>query len=161
LAAENMREIARRLPHHDLASRLATWVRSQRRITWENIQLSVPLPTAGSLVMRPDLFSLAKVYDAKRICPWIHEVKISRADFLADVAKPEKRGGYSLLCERMYYAAPAGLILPEEVPADCGLVEEISPGEFAIIKQPKKSRVDLSVHTFMQLILKPGTFKPI
>src|SRR3546814_12121290 len=39
LAAEKEREIARRRPHHDLASRLAFWLQESGRITWENIEI--------------------------------------------------------------------------------------------------------------------------
>ncbi|WP_432263020.1 hypothetical protein [Cupriavidus sp. TMH.W2] len=89
LAAELSREIQRRSPHHDLAGRLAGWRQRSGRVTWENIELVVELPAGGRAVVRPDVFSLVSTYDAKRIYPCVDEVKVSRADFLADVAKPE------------------------------------------------------------------------
>lgn len=89
LAAEKEREIARRQPHNDLAGRLAAWLREQGSVTWENIELLVPRADGGRQAIRPDVFSLAATYDAKRINPCVHEVKVSRADFLADVARTE------------------------------------------------------------------------
>ena len=161
LAAEKEREIERRRPHHDLAGRLAEWLRQQGRVTWENIELLVSREEGGRQSIRPDVFSLVATYDEKRINPCVHEVKVSRSDFLADISRPEKRAGYLKLAEVMYYAAPAGMIDAAEVPAECGLLVEVSVGEFKIVKRPKKHKVALTVHHFMNLILKQGTVNPL
>ncbi|MGA4422876.1 hypothetical protein ACI2UY_22310 [Ralstonia nicotianae] len=158
LHEEKQREITRRKPHHELAGRLAAWLRDQSRVTWENIELLVDLPTGGRQAIRPDVFSMSTTYDAKRINPCVHEVKVSRSDFLADLAKPEKRGGYAAISEVMYYVAPAGIVDVGEVPPDCGLVVESGVGVFDVLKRPKKRRVELTTHHFMNLILKPGAF---
>src|SRR5438270_7160882 len=51
------------------------------------------------------------------------ECKISRADFLADRAKPWRQDPETALgCER-FYMAPAGLITASELPAGWGLLE--------------------------------------
>ncbi|CAG9183787.1 hypothetical protein [Cupriavidus pampae] len=161
LAVELSREIQRRSPHHDLASRLANWRRRSGRVTWENIELVVNLPAGGRAVVRPDVFSLVSTYDEKRIYPCVDEVKVSRADFLADVAKPEKRAGYAAVSDALYYVAPAGLIQPAEVPEGCGLIVEHAADQFEILRRAKRKRVALSVHTFMNLILKPGDVTPL
>lgn len=161
LQAESEREKSRRKPHHDLAGRLASWLREQGRVTWENIELLVPRTEGGRQAIRPDVFSLAATYDEKRINPCVHEVKVSRADFLADVARPEKRTGYSQIAEVVYYAAPDGMIEASEVPAECGLLVEAQEGQFKVVKRPKKRKVDLTVHHFMNLILKPGSVNPL
>lgn len=157
LQAELEREKVRRRPHHDLGSRLSNWLREQGRVTWENIELIVPRPEGGRQAVRPDVFSMVTTYDENRINPCIHEVQVSRADFLADVARPEKQAGYAQLAEVLYYAAPAGLILAQEVPDGCGLVIEVSEGVFKVEKRAKKRKVALSTHQFMNLILKPGS----
>ncbi len=160
LAAEKAREIERRRPHHDLAGRLAQWRRDQGRVTWENIELLVDRESGGRQAIRPDVFSMAAVYDERRINPCVDEVKISRADFLADVALTDKRAGYAKVAEVVYYAAPAGMIEASEVPSDCGLLVEVEIGKFEIAKQPKRRPVSLTTHHFMNLILKPGAFRP-
>jgi len=161
LQAELEREKVRRRPHHDLASRLSAWLQDQGRITWENIELLVPRAEGGRQAVRPDVFSLAATYEEKRINPCVHEVKVSRADFLADIARPEKRAGYAQLAEVLYYVAPAGLISPSEVPEECGLLVEESQGKFKMEKRATKRKVVLSVHQFMNLILKPGTARSL
>jgi hypothetical protein len=157
LQAEMEREKARRRPHHDLASRLSNWLREQGRVTWENIELLVPRDEGGKQAVRPDVFSLVATYNEDRINPCVHEIKVSRADFLADVARPEKRAGYAKLAEVLYYATPAGLIAATEVPDGCGLVVEVSEGVFKVEKRAKKRKVGLTTHHFMNLILKPGS----
>lgn len=160
LAAEKAREIERRRPHHDVAGRVAAWLRDQGRVTWENIELLVDVDAGGRQAIRPDVFSVAATYDEERINPCVHEIKVSRADFLADIAKPEKRAGYAKVAEVVYYVAPVGVISASDVPLDCGLVIEVEPGQFDVAKRPKKKRVALTTHHFMNLILKPGSLNP-
>lgn len=50
------------------------------------------------------------------------EIKVTRADFLSDVRNPEKQAPWRALAHRHAYAVPAGLVTPEEVPADSGLI---------------------------------------
>jgi len=48
-----------------------------------------------------------------------YEVKISRQDFLHD----KKWEGYLEYCTKFYFAAPKGVIKPEELPESIGLIE--------------------------------------
>lgn len=50
------------------------------------------------------------------------EVKVSRSDFLREMASPSKREAAMLLSSRFFFAAPKGLIYPDEVPDGCGLL---------------------------------------
>lgn len=50
------------------------------------------------------------------------EVKISVSDFRHDLSVPAKRKTVASHCTQFYYVAPFGLIDPEEVPDDCGLI---------------------------------------
>ncbi|MEN1969000.1 MmcB family DNA repair protein [Lentibacillus sp. N15] len=47
-----------------------------------------------------------------------YEIKVSRSDFLAD----EKWGAYKNYCHRLDFVVPNGLIKPEELPDDIGLI---------------------------------------
>jgi hypothetical protein len=47
-----------------------------------------------------------------------YEIKVSRSDFLND----EKWPAYMKYCHRFYFACPKGLIQPEELPDDVGLL---------------------------------------
>jgi hypothetical protein len=66
------------------------------------------------------------------------ECKISRADFLADAAKPWRLQPESALgCER-FYLAPAQMISCNELPSGWGLLE-IRGGEICIARKSKKN----------------------
>ncbi len=62
-------------------------------------------------------------YHSKRYERVSYEIKIARGDFLKEVQHPDKRVGAQMVSNRFYFAAPEGLIKPEEVPDGCGLVE--------------------------------------
>lgn len=50
------------------------------------------------------------------------EIKVSRADFLADVRQPEKQASWREIAHRHAYAVPSGLVQPSEVPSGSGLL---------------------------------------
>lgn len=54
----------------------------------------------------------------KNPCITGYEVKVDRQDFLRD----DKWAGYLKYCHRFYFACPAGLIAPEELPDEVGLI---------------------------------------
>jgi hypothetical protein len=55
------------------------------------------------------------------------EIKVSRGDFLADLADPVKQQRWREVAQRHAYAAPEGLIRPEEIPAGSGLLTVVQP----------------------------------
>lgn len=149
---------ARRAPHHDLGATLATWLARSGRACWTNVEFRVRSAEAVQLV-RPDVFSINATLNPERIEAAVHEVKVSRSDFLADVAKPAKRAGYAAISERFYYVAPEGLLQPEEMPEDAGLL--VARGEeFVVAKRAKKRRVTLSPEVMLAMALKPRYAAP-
>lgn len=158
LHAESQREKDRRRPHHDLAERLSAWLRQSGRMTWNNVEFTTGRIEGGVQAVRPDVFSISPSFSVGRINPAVHEVKVSRADFLADIAKPEKRAGYEAFSEVMYYAAPTGIIETADLPPGVGLVVEAEPGQFSVVVKPKRRAIDLQPRHYLNLILKPGVF---
>lgn len=149
---------ARCAPHHDLGATLATWLSRNGRACWTNIELKVRNAESLQLV-RPDVFSINATLDPARIDAAVHEVKVSRSDFLADIAKPSKRAGYAAISEKFYYVAPEGLLRPEEMPEDAGLL--VARGDdFVVAKRPKKRRVVLAPEVMLAMALKPRHAAP-
>ena len=60
------------------------------------------------------------------------EVKVSRADFLADAAKPHRKEPATGMGAYRYFLAPIGLISVEELPAKWGLVEVTPRGHMKV-----------------------------
>lgn len=56
----------------------------------------------------------------KRIC---YEVKVSRADFLAELKRPLKRRIGMRYSNEFYFVTPGGLVELSEIPSECGLIE--------------------------------------
>lgn len=51
-----------------------------------------------------------------------YEIKVSRTDFLREIAEPEKRATAMRFSNQFYFVAPDGIIKPSEVPEGCGLL---------------------------------------
>lgn len=52
-----------------------------------------------------------------------YEVKVSRSDFLKDLQSMVKQRGARMYSNEFWYAAPKGLIRPDEIPVWAGLLE--------------------------------------
>lgn len=71
---------------------------------------------------RIDLWVL-NCYPSRKFEKIAFEVKISRSDFLHEINTPDKRKAALELSNYYYFATPKGLVKPEEIPPECGLVE--------------------------------------
>jgi hypothetical protein len=81
------------------------------------------------------------------------ECKISRADFLADAAKPWRSdSAIALGCER-YYAAPKAMLRPDEMPVGWGLLEAAGRELRAVKKSSRKLRQPEGLMNEMNLLL--------
>lgn len=144
--------------HHQLGTRLANHLRTQGFHTWENIEFCNPiLPPAPRTwgVVRPDVFACLPSLKARNAAPAIYEVKVSRADFLADVARADKRGAYSDLAEAVYYCCQDGLLNKTEVPDGYGLLCEVEPSTFVLRKKARRKKdFILTVDVAMTLMVK-------
>jgi hypothetical protein len=96
--------------HAELVARAVSWLRNRRRC-------SVVLAECGTWCVREIPDAIGWTY---RGASTLVECKATRADFLADKAKPH-RSGVGLGSAR-FYMAPAGVIAPEEAPTDWGLL---------------------------------------
>lgn len=155
--------ISARSEHHDLGGRFASYLRQQGRITWENIEFRnrVIVPDIDYerwQCVRPDVYSILPSLNLKGANPCVHEIKVSRSDFLNDISKPEKREAYAAMAEAVYYVAPEGIINPIDIPQGFGLIVEKSIGQFSLIKRPRKRKIELQPWHYLNMIVKPGAY---
>jgi hypothetical protein len=110
LAATGLLEIVERALH---ASR-AEWLFFR--------ELRVGTGRGNASLQRLDGYALNSLpyTGMRRVC---YEVKVSRADFLGELKHPLKRRIGMRYSNEFYFVTPAGLVKPEEIPAECGLVE--------------------------------------
>lgn len=82
------------------------------------------------------------------------ECKISRADFLADAAKPFRVNPAEALGSQRFYLTPDGLIRPEELPRSWGLLECKGREVYMRVKPSRKDlRTQASLMKEMNLLL--------
>jgi len=153
-------KIAALQPHSSLGGRLAAHLRSKGRATWENLLFYNPVPVGapGGLLwrqVRPDVFACEMTLQASKARPEIYEVKVTRSDFLADLAKPSKSAAYRDLAEAVYFCAPDGVIGVDELPNGIGLLCEDSCGRFVLRHRAKRRKgFVLAADTLITLVVK-------
>lgn len=107
--------------HDALVDRVARWLLSQKRLVFRNATLRARLDDEWCL-SKPDVFSLRHVTSSRRLHPAVHEIKVRRADLLADLKNAAKRRGYQSYSQSFYYVIAEGIADADEIPADCGLI---------------------------------------
>lgn len=119
--------------HDDLAKDLAAHLRgASDRLVWTDMQLG----PAGS--PRPDVYTVPCSF--ARFQPVAYECKISVADFRRDVTAG-KWTSYLRFAAGVMFAAPAGLLKKEDIPAGCGLIVR-GPDGWRSLKGPTLKNVD-------------------
>lgn len=119
--------------HDDLARDLAAHLRgASDRLVWTDMQLG----PAGS--PRPDVYTVPCSF--ARFRPVAYECKISVADFRRDVTAG-KWTSYLRFAAGVIFAAPAGLLKKEDIPAGCGLIVR-GPDGWRSLKGPTLKNVD-------------------
>lgn len=89
---------------------------------------------SGSGVAKLDAWAMLRSYS--RPCMYGYEIKISRSDFLQDTKWPK----YLALCNELYFVTPTGLVAPEEVPEQVGLMWVAKTGTRIYTKKKAQHR---------------------
>ncbi|WP_257765345.1 hypothetical protein [Burkholderia glumae] len=131
--------------HDDLARDLAAHLRgTSDRLVWTDMQLG----PAGS--PRPDVYSVPCSFS--RFQPVAYECKISVADFRRDVTAG-KWTSYLRFAAGVIFAAPAGLLKKDDIPAGCGLIVR-GPDGWRSLKGPTlKNMENLPRDAWVKLII--------
>lgn len=131
--------------HDDLAKDLAAHLRgASDRLVWTDMQLG----PAGS--PRPDVYTVPCSF--ARFQPVAYECKISVADFRRDVTAG-KWTSYLRFAAGVIFAAPAGLLKKEDIPAGCGLIVR-GPDGWRSLKGPTlKNMENLPRDAWIKLII--------
>jgi len=129
------------MTHAALVRKAVEWLRSYRC----GVVLSEQACVSGEM---PDAIGW------KRACHSVLvECKVSRADFLADRAKPfRQKSDNAVGCER-FYLASKGLIRPEELPTSWGLLEMHNRKIEMILPSKKNLRSEGGFRCEMNLLL--------
>ncbi|QEI06848.1 hypothetical protein FXN63_14145 [Pigmentiphaga aceris] len=118
--------------HEALVERVAHAMLRAGRIAWRGLALRAQLPAsepsapARWCVAKPDVFSIRNTTVETYVEPIVHEIKVSRADLLGDLKRPDKRTAYLDMGECWYVlgrdAKGREIADPSEIPPDCGVL---------------------------------------
>ncbi len=132
------------------------------RITWRTLSLRAQLPPAAGCektrwcMVRPDVFSIRNTSVEAYVDPIVHEIKVSRADLLGDLRRPDKRAAYLDLGGECWYvlgqgANGRGIAEPDEIPAECGVMV-LQAGRLAVARAaPRRARRPLPFAVWVAL----------
>jgi hypothetical protein len=113
----------------------------------------------------PDVFSVRHTTVEAYLEPVVHEIKVSRADLLGDLRRPAKRAAYLGLASACWYvlgqdAKGRPIAQPEEVPAECGVLQ--LEGERLVVAReaPRRVMSQLPFHVWMALARSGPAVRP-
>lgn len=130
----------------------ATW--SDERVS----ETTAPrMPKPRWLVACPDVFSLRHTSVEAYLEPVVHEIKVSRADLLGDLKRPDKRAAYLQMGGACWYvlgrdAKGRPIADPDEVPPECGVLQCEEGDRLAVLRPaPRRAVERLPFHVWMAL----------
>lgn len=134
------------MTHNALVRRMALWVQNNRRYPVVVNELATRVSET------PDVLGFSGAASL------LVECKVSRSDFLADREKLFRRHAEKGMGDLRYFAAPAGIIKPDDLPEHWGLLEVRERQVREIVEatlQPasKKNEVALLVSVLRRLQL--------
>jgi len=133
--------------HEALVGRVAREMARAGRLAWRGLSLRAQVPGAADAppqwcVARPDVFSIRQTSVEAYVEPVVHEIKVRRADLLADLRQSAKRAAYLDLGECWYVlgcdARGRSIAAPDEIPDECGVL--LYQGERLVVARAARRR---------------------
>lgn len=162
-----------RSAHETLVDKVVDSVLREGRIAWTRLSLRAKVP-GGSLAVEPgatsaatpgdshwkmcepDVFSIRNTSRQDYLEPVVHEIKVSRADLLGDLKRPEKRGAYLDVGGQCWYVLGCDrsghpIAKPNEIPIECGVMV-FQNNQFEVTRMaPKRTVSQLPFWVWMEL----------
>ena len=154
LAATRVRHRAALDDHEALVARVAAEMHRAGRLVWRGLSLRAPLPDeAGGtqwVMARPDVFSVRHTSVEDYLEPVAHEVKVRRADLLADLRRPAKAQAYLAMASQCWYVLAPGIGRADEIPAPYGVMQA-DAGSLEVLRPAPRRAMRLPFHAWMAL----------
>jgi hypothetical protein len=125
LAATLQRNRAARDAHEALVARVAREMQRAGRVVWRGLSLRAKVGAGDEAVWAmamPDVFSIRHTTVEDYVEPVAHEIKVHRADLLADLHRPEKGEAYLQMSSQCWYVLREGIGEADEIPAAFGVM---------------------------------------
>ncbi len=146
---------ANRSAHNDLVTQVAQRMQQEGRIAWTQLALRAQVDGVWTQAI-PDVFSICVTTVEAYLEPVVHEIKVSRADLLGDLKRPEKRAAYLAMASQVYYvlglnAKGQAIAEADEVPTECGVIVATGVGLEVVRVAPKQPFTGLRFDEWMAL----------
>lgn len=158
LAHTLQRNRALRDAHETLVARIAREMQRAGRIAWRGLSLRARVGDdpatgeVGSWVMAmPDVYSIRHTTVEDYLEPVVHEIKVRRADLLADLRRPAKGEAYRQIGGECWYVLKAGIGGPGDVPEAYGVMLAHDSGELEVQRPAPKRAMKLPFGIWMAL----------
>jgi hypothetical protein len=140
---------AARDAHEALVARVALQMQRAGRIVWRGLALRAKVEGAWGVAM-PDVFSIRHTTLEDAVEPVVHEIKVRRADLLADLRRPGKGAAYRELSSQCWYVVRAGIAQAHEIPEVYGVMEA-HDGGLEIVRPAQRRACRAPLHLWMAL----------
>ena len=125
LAAVLQSNRASRDTHESLVARVAREMQRAGRVVWRGLSLRAKVGEGQEAVWAtamPDVYSIRHTTVEDYVEPMAHEIKVRRADLLADLRRPEKAQAYLHNSSQCWYVLREGIGEADEIPAQYGVM---------------------------------------
>lgn len=148
--------------HESLVQRVAQEMARAGRLAWTGLGLRAQVATGDAArplrwcMAKPDVFSIRHTSVERYVEPVVHEIKVRRADLLADLRQEAKRAAYRDLGECWYVlgadARGKPIAQPDEIPAECGVLLAEPQGRLTVARAAlRPARAGLPFGVWMAL----------
>ena len=107
------------------------------RLAWRGLAIRARVADAWAMAM-PDVFSIRHTTVEAYLEPVVHEIKVRRADLLADLRRAAKREAYLQIGGECWYVIREGIAAPEEIPEECGVL--VADATRLVVARPAPKR---------------------
>jgi hypothetical protein len=153
LAATLQKNRAARDGHEALVARVAREMQRAGRVVWRGLSLRAKVgegEAAAWAMAMPDVFSIHHSTVEDYIEPVVHEIKVHRADLLADLKRPEKGEAYLQMSSQCWYVLREGIGRADEIPLAFGVMEA-HESALEVLRPAPKRALKLPFSTWMVL----------
>ena len=150
LAQALQKNRAARDAHEPLVGRVALAMQRAGRIVWRGLSLRARVGDGPWAQAMPDVYSIRNTSVEAYVEPVVHEIKVTRADLLADLRHAAKRAAYLQLSGECWYVIRGGIAQPQEIPPECGVMLA-GAGGFEVARAAPKRAMRMSFGLWMAL----------
>jgi hypothetical protein len=150
IAETLQRNRALRDAHEALVERVAREMTRSGRIAWRALSLRAKVGDTWAIAM-PDVYSVRNTSVEAYLQPVVHEIKVRRADLLADLKRESKRAAYLQLSGECWYVIREGIAEPDEIPPECGVLVAAERGGLDVARPAPRRAMQMPFHAWMVL----------